>query len=288
MNTIIKKSPTLVIGGNGKTGRRIVNRLNALKLPVKIGSRSSEIPFDWNAPENWEKILSGCNAVYIAYSPDLAVPGATDSIRYLCELAKKVGIQKLVLLSGRGEPEAQACEEIVKNSGVGWSILRCSWFNQNFSESFLHGSVMSGIVALPVGQIKEPFVDVDDIADVAVAALTEEGHDGKLYELTGPELITFAKAVEMISKAANQEVTFQEITHEEFIVGLKSEQIPAEYIELLDYLFTEVLDGRNSCLANGVQQALGRAPRDFSSFVMQAAQDGVWARQKQALEKITN
>ncbi len=272
MNT----SHTLVIGGNGKTGRRIVKQLKALGHPVRVGSRSSEIPFDWNAPEDWGQALRGCDRIYIAFSPDLAVPGATDSIRYLCQLAKRMGIQKLILLSGRGEPEAQACERIVKDSGVAWTILRCSWFNQNFSESFLYGPVVAGNVALPTGKIAEPFVDADDIADVAVAALTRDGHDGKLYELTGPELITFSEAISIISEATGHEIAFHEILHEEFMEGLAAEKVPADYIKLLDYLFSNVLDGRNACLTDGVKQALGREPRRFSDYALQTAQTGVW------------
>ena len=272
MNTL----RTLVIGGTGKTGRRIVKRLEALDHPVRIGSRSSEIPFDWAAPENWDQALNGCSSVYIAYSPDLAFPGATDSIRYLCQLAKKMGIQKLVLLSGRGEAEAQACEEIVRDSGVAWTILRCSWFNQNFSESFLYGPILAGAVALPVEQVAEPFVDVEDIAEVAVAALTQDGHDGKLYELTGPELISFPQAMNILSEATGNKIVYHEISHEDFMKGLEAEKLSTEYIQLLDYLFTEVLDGRNSYLTDGVKQALGREPRKFSDYAIQAAQAGVW------------
>ena len=273
---IMNTSRTLVIGGNGKTGRRIVKRLEALNRPVRIGSRSSEIPFDWAAPEDWDRALDGCSSIYIAYSPDLAFPGATDSIRYLCQLAKRKSIQKLVLLSGRGEAEAQACEEIVRDSGIAWTILRCSWFNQNFSESFLYGSILAGAVALPVGKVVEPFVDVDDIAEVAATALTQEGHDGKLYELTGPELISFPQAVDILSEATGNEIVYHEISHEEFMRGLGGEKLPAEYIQLLDYLFSNVLDGRNSYLTDGVRQALGREPRKFRDYAIQAAQAGAW------------
>ncbi len=272
----MKTSHTLVIGGNGKTGRRIVNQLKALDHPVRIGSRSGEIPFDWNAPEEWDKALSDCDRIYIAFSPDLAVPGATDSIRYLSQLAKRMGIQKLVLLSGRGEPEAQACEQIVKDSGVAWTILRCSWFNQNFSESFLLGPILAGQVALPVGKVAEPFVDADDIADVAVAALTQDGHDGKLYELTGPELITFPEAISIISEAAGYEITYHDISHEDFMIGLEAEKVPADYIKLLDYLFSNVLDGRNAYLTDGVKEALGREPRSFRDYAFRTARAGVW------------
>ena len=105
-----------------------------------------------------------------------------------------------MLLSGRGEEEAQRAEAELRASGADWTIVRCSWFSQNFSEDHLREPVLAGEVALPVGDVPEPFVDADDIADVAVAALTEDGHAGELYELTGPRLLTFADAVGEIAR----------------------------------------------------------------------------------------
>ena len=97
----------LVLGGTGKTGRRVVSRLEERGLPVRIGSRSSAPPFDWEAPGSWAPVLDGVGAVYITYYPDLAVPGATEAIQAFCARAMKTGVRRLVLLSGRGEEEAQ-------------------------------------------------------------------------------------------------------------------------------------------------------------------------------------
>lgn len=284
MNTSDTQKHILVIGGTGKTGRRIVQGLEAQGHSVRVGSRSSDIPFSWDAPENWEAVLDGCESAYVAYSPDLAVPGASDSIRYLCQVAKKVGLQKIVLLSGRGEPEAQTCEQIVQHSGLTWTILRCAWFNQNFSESFLHPEVMSGTIALPVGNIKEPFVDVDDIAEVAIAALTEERHDDKLYELTGPELISFPQLANIFSEKLGRPIEYVQISQEAFIAGLEAQALPENLVKLLDYLFTVITDGRNEFVANGVEQALGRPARSFTHYVERSAQTGVWAQQPQTTE----
>ncbi len=89
-----------------------------------------------------------------------------------------------------------------------WTILRSSFFSQNFSESFFLEPILGGEVALPAGDVPEPFVDAEDIADVAVAALTEDGHAGELYELTGPRLLTFAEAVGEISRATGRKVRY--------------------------------------------------------------------------------
>lgn len=279
--TLIQDTPTLtettlVLGGSGKTGRRVVRQLEERGLPVRIGSRSANPAFDWHDPSGWSEVLEGVSSIYIAYHPDLAAPGATDAIQSLVEAARGQGVKKLVLLSGRGEAEAQRCETIVQESGIAYTIVRCAWFNQNFSENFIRDMVLGGTIALPVEGVREPFVDVEDIADVSVAALTENGHNGKLYELTGPELLTFGEAAAVISKATDREIRFQPIPREEFLAGLEAMELPAELTSLLDYLFTEVLDGRNESLTDGVQRALGRPPRRFADYASRAFADGYW------------
>ena len=267
---------TLVLGANGKTGRRIVRQLQERGHGVRIGSRSAIPAFDWDDRSGWSEIIEGVSAIYIAYYPDLAVPGAADAIEALIALARDHGVRKLVLLSGRGEEEAQRCEKLVLDSGIPSTVVRCAWFNQNFSENFLRDMVLDGTIALPVNGVREPFVDVDDIADVAVAALTEEGHAGQLYEMTGPELLTFPEAVEKIADATGRDIRFQSITREDFITGLSANQLPDDLVTLLDYLFTTVLDGRNEQVSDGVQRALSREPRDFASYARNVVAQGLW------------
>lgn len=277
MESVREAKTTLVVGGTGKTGRRVVERLTARGLPTRVGSRSGEPPFDWEEETTWASALQNVGSVYVTYQPDLAVTGAADTIRSFTDLAVRSGVQRLVLLSGRGEEEAQRCERIVQESGADWTILRCSFFNQNFSESFFLEPVLAGEVALPAGNnVAEPFVDVDDIADVAVAALTEKGHSGELYELTGPRLLTFEEAVGEISRTSNREVRYVPISVEEFASALSRDGVPPEVVELMAYLFTEVLDGRNAYLTDGIRRALGREPRDFASYVRDVAATGIW------------
>jgi len=267
---------TLVLGGNGKTGRKVVERLNKLKIPVRIGSRSGDPRFDWMDESTWQPALQDMDAVYITFQPDLAVPGTQPLIKAFAETAVRSGVKKLVLLSGRGEEEAQQCESLIINSGAAWTIVRCSWFNQNFSENFLLDPILAGVVALPVGNVGEPFVDTDDIADVAVAALTEQGHDGQLYELTGPRMLSYAQAVGEIALASGRDIRFVQVTPEEYAEELRSVHVPQDFIDFIIYLFTEVMDGRNAKLADGVQRALGRQPKDFSTFVSETAASGIW------------
>lgn len=267
----------LVLGGTGKTGSRVAQRLTQRGWPVRIGSRSGQPPFDWLDKLTWKPALRECNAVYITFQPDLAIPGSVDTIRSFVETAQESGIRRFVLLSGRGEPEAEAGEQIVMNSGTDWTILRASWFNQNFSESYLLEPVLAGYVALPVGPIGEPFIDADDIADVAVAALTESGHVGQLYELTGPRLLTFEEAIGEIAQATGRPIHYEPISIDAYTSVLREHGVPTEYVALLTYLFTEVLDGRNVGLTDGVERALGRKPTDFSEYARQTAATGIWS-----------
>ena len=267
--------PTLVLGGTGKTGRRVVERLERRGLPVRVGSRSAEPPFDWEDRSTWAPALRGVGPVYVSFYPDLAVPGAVEVVGSFAELAVKSGVPRLVLLSGRGEPEAERTERAVRETGAELTVLRSSWFAQNFSENYLVDGVLSGEVAVPAAEVPEPFVDADDIADVAVAALTEDGHVGQLYELTGPRSLTFAEAVAEIAEATGHEIAYVPISIEEFVAAAY-EDVPREFIELLRYLFGEVLDGRNAHPTDGVQRALGREPRDFREYAQDTAARGAW------------
>jgi len=272
-----KTGLTLVLGGNGKTGRRVVERLRALGRAVRVGSRSAQPAFDWEDRSTWSAALDGVEAVYVSYQPDLAVPGALATVQAFYAQALASGATRLVLLSGRGEEEAQQAEQALQATRADWTILRASWFCQNFSESFLLEPIQAGVVALPVADIGEPFVDVEDIAEVAVAALTQPGHIGQLYELTGPRAITFSQAVREIAQSTGRDIRFERIAPEAFRAGLAEAQLPADVADLVLYLFTTVLDGRNLPLADGVQRALGRAPRDFADYVRRTAASGLWA-----------
>jgi uncharacterized protein YbjT (DUF2867 family) len=276
VNTKSTNQQILVIGATGKTGRRVLQRLNDHKVPAVGVSFSSTPSFDWNNKATWEAVLNNIGSVYISYYPDLAIPGAVDAVAQFSNLAVKKGVQKLVLLSGRGEAEAQQCEEVVMDAGVDWTIVRASWFCQNFSEGNFLEPIQAGHVALPAGNIGEPFIDADDIADVAVAALTEEGHSKKVYEVTGPRLLTFEEAVAEIARATGRHIKYEQVPMKGYADLLLEYGLPKDLIWLVTYLFSEVLDGRNESVADGIQQALGRKATDFSEYVRKTAATGVW------------
>ncbi len=266
----------LVIGSTGKTGTRVVAQLEARGVSVRHGSRAADTPFDWEDQHTWAPALAGVDKVYITYYPDLAVPGSVDAIRLLTKLAAEAGVRRLVLLSGRNEAEAERAEDVVKASGLPWTIVRCAFFSQNFDEGAWLDEVLAGAVTLPVDDVAEPFVDADDIADVVVAALTDDRHIGLLYELTGPRLLSFRDAVAEIGRAAGRDIAFTSVPIDDYTAMLAEHGLPQDFIWLLNHLFTEVL-GSKPALADGVQRALGREPKDFSAYAREAAATGVWS-----------
>jgi uncharacterized protein YbjT (DUF2867 family) len=265
----------LVIGSTGKTGKRVANQLETRGIPVRHGSRSADIPFDWDNPQTWAPALAGVDTAYITYYPDLAVPGSVDAVRTLTELAKDAGLRRLVLLSGRNEVEAERAEDVVRACGLEWTIVQCAFFSQNFSEGAWLDEILAGSVALPVRDVQEPFVDADDIADVVVAALTDDRHVGQLYELTGPRLLSFGDAVAEVGNAAGRDIRFVSVSIDDYVAMLTEYGMPNDFIWLLNHLFTEVL-GSKAQLADGVQRALGREPKDFADYARETAATGVW------------
>jgi uncharacterized protein YbjT (DUF2867 family) len=270
-------SKILVLGGTGKTGRRVVERLRERGLAVRVGSRTGAPPFDWEDRSTWAPALDGVGSVYLTYYPDLAVPGAVEAARDFARLAVDGGARRIVLLSGRGEPEAERAEQAVRETGAELTILRSTWFMQNFSEDYMLDHVLSGEIRLPAGDVPTPFLDIDDVAEIAVAALTDDRHAGRLYELTGPRSLTMTQVAAEIGAAAGRDVRYVPVSLEQHAAEAAEHGVPPEFVELLDYLFAEVVDGRNADTTDGVEQALGRPPRDFKDYAHAAAATGVWS-----------
>ena len=189
-----------------------------------------------------------------------------------------MGLHHLVLLSGRGEQGAERAEQVLQSSGLDWNVVRASWFMQNFSESFMIEGILNGELMLPAGDIVEPFIDIDDIADVAVAALTRPALRNRLFEVSGPRALTFAQCAAEISQATGYSVSYTQISIDDFIQALRSQGAPEEMAWLMRELFTVVFDGRNSTPTQGVEEALGRPATDFSEFVRKVMATGAWDR----------
>lgn len=266
--------PILITGATGKVGARVIARLRSQGRPVRGVSRHTSPAFDWTLPVTWGAALDGMSAVYLAFSPDLAMPGADIVLSAFIRAAKLAGVENLVLLSGRGEQGAQRCEQLVQKSGLRWHVVRCSWFFQNFSEGLLCDAIKTGRFALPAADVKDPLVDAEDIADVVVAALTQ-GLPETVFEVTGPRLMTFSEVAQQLSHSVRRPISYVAVSAEEFRTTLAASQ-GNETAELLTNICQEVFQGHNQWLGDGVQRATGRPPRDFADFCQQAAASGVW------------
>ncbi|RCK24773.1 NAD(P)H-binding protein [Thalassospira lucentensis] len=270
------KTRFLVLGATAKTGRRVTAQLQNLGHSVRAVSRSTTPSFDWTKPDTWDDVLRDIDAVYVTFQPDLAVPGSDQIIADFAARALSYGAKRLVMLSGRGEDAAQDAERTLRNSGADWTVLRANWFFQNFSEDLFLPYLQNGVLALPAGDIPEPFVDADDIAECAVTALLEPTHIGKTYELSGPDALTFEDATAIIASSANRDIAFVPITLDQLDAGLEQDGVPDELRGLIRYLFSEVLDGRNKTPTGDVEQILGRKPKPLRTYAHEAAQTGVW------------
>ncbi len=268
--------PILVIGATGKTGSRVATKLEANGLPVRHGARRSETPFDWEDPTTWEPVLRGVSKAYVTYFPDLAFPGAIEKLEAFAMAAVESGLKQMVLLSGRGEHFASMGEEVIRNSGLGFTIVRSAWFAQNFSEGYLRDPILGGVLPMPGGNIAEPIIDIDDIADVVVAALTEEGHLGERYEVTGPRLMTFAEMAAALSTTLGRTIRHVPITFEDFHANVAASG-DTFVADVFTAIARETLDGRNAHTTDGVERALGRKPRDFAEFAQTAMAAGAWS-----------
>ncbi len=271
----------LVTGATGKTGRRVARLLRERGSAVRSASRSGTPSFDWTDRTTWEPALRDVTGMYLVV-PDLGSPQAAQAVGAFARQAAAAGVRRAVLLStpsdawGPAREHVMATERALEHAGLEWTVLRVRWFFQNFSEDFLRDPVLSGEVRLPAGDGKEAFIDAEDIAEVAVAALTEDGHAGWHYELSGPRLMTFGGAVGEIARGTGRDIRYVALSPEAYADEQRAQGVPEEWVQLSVGLYEHVRSGGLASLGDGVQRSLGRAPRDFSDYVEAAALEGAW------------
>lgn len=272
----------LVTGATGKTGRRVVRRLHEQGVPVRAASPSSSVRLDWNDRTTWEPVLEGAKAVYLVV-PDLGSAQAADDLAAFTERAAAAGVGRAVLISfppsdipGMEPEHVAAAEQAPARAGLETTVLRLRWFFQNFSEDFLHGAVLSGDMRLPAGDGKEAFVDAEDIAAVAVRALTQQGHAGLIYELSGPRLMSFADAVADIAHATGRPIGYTPLSPEAYAAEQRAHGVPEKWVQLTIDLYAHVRSGMLGTATGDVERVLGRPPRDFVDYAREAVTQGVW------------
>jgi uncharacterized protein YbjT (DUF2867 family) len=266
----------LVTGASGKTGRRVVEAAQAAGFDVRAASRGGAVRFDWADSATWGEALRGAGAAYVAYPGDIGAPGATESVGALARRALELGVRRLVLLSARGEAQAEPAERAVRESGAEWTVVQADWFMQNFSEGLLLEGVHGGEFVFPAGEVPVPFIDARDIADVVVKALTDSSYVGRTLEITGARQLSFRDAMAEISAAAGREIRYAPVSVKEYGAILAGFGLSPEEVAFTEEVFEGLLDGTDGEVTRDVQQVLGRAPRDFTDFAREHAAQGVW------------
>lgn len=273
-----------MIAATGKTGRRVVGQLERLGVTARAASRTGPVRFDWYDETTWEAALDGARGAYVVDPsllgevPDLA---AGRVVARFADLARALGVSRLVLLSARdldrvGRPDLLGAETAVMKAGVDWTILRPTWFMQNFSEDFFRAPVAAGELRLPTADGHEPLLDLDDLAAVAAAVLTQDGHAGKVYELSGPRLLSFGEVTDEIGRVTGREIAYVPISPDDYRASLIADGMSAEFAELQTMLLQRIGEDRNAYLSDGVAQVMKREPRDLTVFVREAAASGAW------------
>lgn len=268
----------LVTGATGRVGSRVAEAARAAGHEVRSASRSGAVRFDWYDASTWADALRGADAAFLAYQPDVGAPGAAEAVGAFARQAVELGVRHLVLLSARGEDQAHGTEDALAVPGARWTVVRASWFAQNLSEGPLADAMReSGELAFPGGEVLEPFIDVRDIADVVLAVLAAGArYDGRVLEVSGGRLLSFRDAVAEVSAAVGREFGYVPVPAAEYGAALREFGVPDAEVEFLIELFETNLDGRNAHISGGVQEILGRAPREFSAFVREAAAAATW------------
>jgi uncharacterized protein YbjT (DUF2867 family) len=266
----------LVLGATGRVGRRLADVLRNTGHGVRAASRSGRPRFDWTDHATWEPVLDGVSRMYL-----LAPDGMPVDPSFVA-LAVARGVDRIVLQSSAGievmgDERLMAAERTVRESGAQWTILRPNWFNQNFDEGFFSDAVRAGELALPVGDLRQAFVDARDIAAVAAAALTEAGHTGESYDVTGPQALSFAEALEVIGRAVGHPIRFDGTVDgylaAQEAIGRSRDQVAGEIAA-----FTALADEGDTGPTDVVPRVGGRPATTFEAYAQEAAARGAWRR----------
>jgi uncharacterized protein YbjT (DUF2867 family) len=274
----------LVIGATGKTGAAVVDALTARGVKVAAATRTPEtarprdgvrpVRFDWADRAGWAPAFDGVEGVYIV--GPYAHPTGEELVGELLADAGS-GVRRIALLSVIGAdrlpPEVMMAdwERDVRSSGAEWTILRPNWFIQNFGNAFAATLRDKGLLELPAGDAALSFVDTRDIAEVAAAALTEDGHAGQVYDITGPESFTYAQALKILGDAAGRELTYRAISHEQAARNLRAAGVRERSVTWQRGLYDLILAGANAEVTDVVERVTGHPARTLAAYAAENA-----------------
>lgn len=282
----------LIVGATGTTGRETVPKLLGRGLPVRVLSRDRDkaqalpgfagaeiVVADPNKPETLDAAFAGVEKVFLIPPSG---PGADVGEQNLIAAASRAGVKYVLKLSAAcATPDAPSMalthnyhgEQTLKASGLTYTILRPSSFMQNFINYYSPSIKMQGSVYQSLGDARMAVVDTRDIAEVAVAVLTSPGHEGKTYELTGPEALTYSEAAEKIGAATGRPVHYIDVppaAYEQVLIGIGIPPVfAAEAVNI--YGRGPYREGKTGIVTSVIPELLGRPARSFDEFAREYA-----------------
>ncbi|MER6694598.1 NAD(P)H-binding protein [Streptomyces minutiscleroticus] len=270
----------LVLGATGTTGGRLTARLLAGGHRVRAASRgatavggATPVRFDWYDPGTWQGAVGDADRVYLV--PPLGATSPADTMLPFLRLARAAGVRRAVLLSSSAIPAGGPATGLVHQALPGlfpeWAVLRPSWFMQNFTGDHMHAHTVRDEAALysATGEGRVGFVDADDIAEVALHALTDTHAPGTDLVLTGPEALRFDDVAAILGDATGRTVTHRRLTRAQMRDRLAA-SLPAEFAGLLADMDDAIARGAEDRTTDTVLRLTGRPPRDFRTHVAHA------------------
>jgi uncharacterized protein YbjT (DUF2867 family) len=275
-------TPILILSGKGKTGRRVAAQLDAREVPYRLASRTTELRFDWYDESTWAPTIAGAETAYLA--PPVGPTGLARAGKFI---EQADGLRRLVLLSGRGvgSPGRDFAvydgqlelENVVKASGLDWTIVQPAWFAQGFSEDFLRYHVLAGEIRLSAGTGAEAWIDTNDVGDVMTTALLDESYVGRTLTISGPRTLTMTEIADELTAATGRPITYVDLEPEVHVAELVEQGLIQEDADAVRDLFAVIRNHRSEYVSDGVEQVLGRPARDFTDWARETAKTGVWS-----------
>ncbi|MFI2617060.1 NmrA family NAD(P)-binding protein [Streptomyces sp. NPDC018584] len=282
-----RTTPILVTGGTGNTGRRIAGLLAGAGHRVRAGSRRPVpgdghpwVPFDWGDAATHGPALEGVRRVYLV--PPTGEPDPAAYLLPFLDLARRAGVDRVVLLSSSAIAETDGglgeVHRAVRARFPQWTVLRPSWFMQNFTGDHPHarGVRERGEIVTATGGGRVAFVDAGDIAAVGARALTDERPHNTAHLITGPQALSYAEVAATLSRVTGRAVRHRAVTRATLRDRLAADGIPERFADLLAGLDEAIAQGAEDRTSPAVEQVTGRAPRSFADFA--AAHAAVWRR----------
>ncbi|HEX4224687.1 MAG TPA: NAD(P)H-binding protein [Pseudonocardiaceae bacterium] len=265
-------SEVLVIGSTGTTGSRVAAGLAARDVPVRLATRTPRRPgqvrFDWTDPDTHRSALHGADAVYLIAPIGVADPAPL--VEPLLHDAVEAGVRRIVLLSSSAitdeTPGLGALPRQVRTIIPEWTVLRPSWFMNNFTGDHpVADGVRTGEIVTATGSGRVGFVDAEDIAAVAVRALTDRQPHNTDHLITGPDALSYDDAAAIITEVTGRPVAHRAVGVAELLGRLSA--YPPDFAAILAALDVAIGAGAEDRVTETVTRVTGRPPRDFRAFV---------------------